>query len=462
MSPLLLQGLEVSRTLLVTIGAARSKQSLQLPPMGCELNQKMHAKSNKSMYVVGAGLVGACTAIRLLKSGYKVVLIDKSGPGSGASSGNAGSIGTASIPPLGMPGQIWKLPKTFLDPLYPLVIRRENIKNSLHWFRKFLLASKPARVDKIADARASILETAEPTFKELLHSLNLQYMINKTGLIHTYQSNSSFLHSKYAIALRKNRGINLLTLTGHELRDIEPMISDRVDVGVFYPDIFTCVNPGRLNNLLVEAFVERGGKFIKEEVKDFEFSNDRCASVMTNVGKYPCEGIVLTAGAWSKPMAKKLGCDVSLEAERGYHIMVNQVQRNLKTPLVSADYHIAITPMGTEIRMSTISEFSSISASEIHEKAYLILRQARNVVRNIDVQPNSRWVGSRPSTPDSLPIIGCSKKYKNVIFAFGHGHLGLTLAPITAKLVSEICLGIKNSIDISAFKPDRNYTGDHL
>lgn len=431
-------------------------------PIRREINQEMHSKSSKSIYVVGAGLVGACAAINLLKSGYKVFLLDKSCPGSGASSGNAGSIGTASVPPLGMPGQIWQLPKAFLDPLYPLVIRQENIKNSLYWFRKFLSASKSARVEKIADARASILKTAEPAFKEMLSSLKLQHLVKKTGLIHSYQNNSSFLNSKYAIALRKNRGIKLLTLTGHELRDIEPMISDSVEVGVFYPDIFTCVNPSRLNTSIVEAFVARGGIFIKEEVKDFELINDYCTSVITNLGKYPCDGIVLTAGAWSKPLAKKLGCDVSLAAERGYHIMVNQLQRNLKIPLVSADYHIAITPMETEIRLSTISEFSSISASEIHEKAALILRQACSVVRSLDAEPNSRWVGARPSTPDSLPIIGLSKNYKNVICAFGHGHLGLTLAPITAKIVTEICLGVKTSIDISPFKPDRNYTGDHL
>ena len=145
----------------------------------------MHSKSSKSIYVVGAGLVGACAAINLLKSGYKVFLLDKSGPGSGASSGNAGSIGTASVPPLGMPGQIWQLPKAFLDTLYPLVIRQENIKNSLYWFRKFLSASKLARVEKIADARTLILKTAEPAFQELLHSLKLQGLSKKTGRIHS-------------------------------------------------------------------------------------------------------------------------------------------------------------------------------------------------------------------------------------------------------------------------------------
>jgi D-amino-acid dehydrogenase len=142
--------------------------------------------------------------------------------------------------------------------------------------------------------------------------------------------------------------------------------------------------------------------------------------------------------------------------------MVKQTNNPLSTPLVSTDYHTAITPLEAEIRLSTMSEFSSISASEIHQKAYNIMRQVSNVVRNIDVQPNSRWVGARPATPDSLPVIGRSNNYKNVIFAFGHGHLGLTLAPITGRLVSELYRGVKTSVDIAAFSPYRNFTGDHL
>jgi D-amino-acid dehydrogenase len=217
-----------------------------------------------------------------------------------------------------------------------------------------------------------------------------------------------------------------------------------------------------MNKLLVKVFIERGGKFIKEEVKAFKLESEHCSSIITSKGEYPCEGIVLTAGAWSKGLAKKLGCGVSLEAERGYHVMVKQTNNPLSTPLVSTDYHTAITPLEAEIRLSTMSEFSSISASEIHQKAYNIMRQVSNVVRNIDVQPNSRWVGARPATPDSLPVIGRSNNYKNVIFAFGHGHLGLTLAPITGRLVSELYRGVKTSVDIAAFSPYRNFTGDHL
>ena len=142
--------------------------------------------------------------------------------------------------------------------------------------------------------------------------------------------------------------------------------------------------------------------------------------------------------------------------------MINQPSSHLKTPLVSTDYHVAITPMGEEIRLTTMSEFSSISATEIHQRAYGILKQASNVVRNLDVNPNSRWAGPRPSTPDSLPIIGRSKKHANVIFAFGHGHVGLALAAITGKLVSELCRGVETSVEIAPFSPDRNFTGDHL
>ena len=416
----------------------------------------------KTIIVIGAGIVGACTAIQLLQDGHRVVLLEKDAPGSGASSGNAGSIGTASIPPFGMPGVYKKIPKALFDPLFPLVLRWGNILNTLSWFQKLISASDLARVIKISDARASILAHAEGTYLDMLGSLNLQHLINKTGLIHTYQNQSSLSNAKFAIALREDRGINVETLNGHELREVEPMITDNVYAGVYYPDVGTCFAPGRMNTLIVDAFVKRGGTFLKAEVNDFELLHGRCTNVITDSGDHPCDELVLTAGAWSKGMAKTLGCSVSLTAERGYHIMVDQPKTRLTTPLVSTDYHIAITPMEAEIRMSTMSEFSSISDSEIHQKAQLILSQARHVIRDIDLHPNSRWVGPRPATPDSLPIIGRSRNLKNVIFAFGHGHLGLSLAPITGKLVAEICREAKTTIDITPFSPNRNFTGDHL
>ncbi len=416
----------------------------------------------KTIFVIGAGIVGACTANQLLQAGHKVVLIEKDAPGSGASSGNAGSIGVASVPPFGMPGFHRKIPKILFDPLFPLVLRWENMWSSLCWFRKLVSASELGRVIKISDARASILAHAEGAYKDLLASLSLQHLISRTGLIHTYQSHGSYLNAEFGISLRKDRGVKLDILSGHEVREMEPAITDSVDAGVFYPDVGTCFDPGGMNKLLVKKFVDRGGEFLREEVKSFELVNDRCENLITDGSKHSCDEMVLTAGAWSKGMAKTLGCDVSLEAERGYHIMVDQSKIPLKIPLVSADYHIAITPMDSEIRVSTMSEFSSVSASQIHQKAYPIMRQARHIVQNIDMKTNSRWVGPRPATPDSLPIIGRSKKFKNVIFAFGHGHLGLSLAPITGKLVTEICNEVKTSIDIYPFSPYRNFTGDHL
>jgi D-amino-acid dehydrogenase len=416
----------------------------------------------RQAHVIGAGIVGVCCAWWLLRAGFSVTLIDKVAPGSGASAGNAGSIGLASVPPLGMPGILRRVPRMLLDPAHALTTHWTYMLGALPWFARFALATQHDRVEAIADARADMLAHASEALDTLLRESGHTAMIENRGLIHTFQSKAGLAGAAYAIEMRRRRGVRLEVLGGDVLRELEPALSTAVAGGVWYPNVRNCVNPQRMTEAIAADFFERGGDLVTDNVTGFDIGADGPRRIIAGRGSYDCDLVVLAAGAWSKPLAKQLGCEIALETERGYHIMITPPGTELRIPLVSNDQHIAISPMEHGLRLSTMSEFAAIDAPPRHDRPLHIFEKAINVVRGLNVAGSSSWVGARPSTPDSLPVIGRSPRFRNTLFAFGHGHLGLTWAAITGQLVSQLASGVAPTIDLDAFRPDRTYTGSHL
>ncbi|MFN0162024.1 MAG: NAD(P)/FAD-dependent oxidoreductase [Burkholderiales bacterium] len=425
------------------------------------MDQSRLARS-RHVHVIGAGIVGTSCAWWLRRAGFDVTLIEKGAPACGASSGNAGSIGLASVPPLGMPGILRRVPKMLLDPDNPLTTRWAHLAGSLPWFARLALATQGRHVESIADARAALLARTTDALDTLLGETGLGGLIEHSGLIHTFQSEQALSGATRAIEMRRERGVELKVLNGDALRELEPALSDEIAGGVWYPTVRNCVNPQRLTEACAEAFVASGGRLLIETVRGFEIGSDGPKSIVTDRGSHPCELVVVAAGAWSKPLARQLGCNVALESERGYHVMLKEPQTALRIPLVSSDQSIAISPMEHGLRLTTMSEFAAIEAPSQHARAMRIFAKATRVVHDLKIEAASQWVGARPSTPDSLPVIGRSPRFRNALFAFGHGHLGLTFAAITGRLISQIASGAAPEVDIAAFRPDRSFTGSHL
>ncbi len=422
----------------------------------------MSESTSRRVHVIGAGIVGSCTAWWMRRAGFDVTLIEKNVPGEGASLGNAGSIGLGSVPPLGMPGMAWKAAGMFLDPMHPLTARLSHLPKSIPWFIRFAMATKRSRVESISDARANLLAHAGDALADLLHQIGHSEMVEPRGLIHTYENKDKLAKGMYAVELRRKRGIRVEVKTGDELREMEPALSDNVVGGMWYPDVQDCINPMRMTKLISEAFVAAGGKLMTAEVKGFNLGAEGPTGIITDQGTLPCDLVVIAAGAWSRKFASELGCDVPLASERGYHIMITDPGTLPKIHLSSNDRFIAISPMEHGLRMSSMSEFAAIDAKPNHERAFRIIKEATNIVRGLKLDVASRWVGSRPSMPDSLPVIGFSPAFRNVLFGFGHGHIGLTLGAVTGRILSQLAAGATPNIDISAYRPDRDFTGGHL
>ncbi len=412
--------------------------------------------------VIGGGIVGANCAYALLRRGFAVTLLEKDEPGRAASFGNSASIGLASSPPLGMPGMLKDVPRMLLNPLHPLVLRWRHLPTSLPWLLRFLRATDPARVEAIAQARAALLSHAGTAYEALLAEIGRPELIRSNGLIGAYESEAALAGARGGIELRRRTGIAVQEMTGDALRELEPALSDRVVGGAYFPGVQTVTNPLALTEAIVDAFRAGGGRVLRETVRGLETGPHGVARVVTDAGAHPSDLVVLAAGAWSRGLAALLGDSISMIAERGYHIMMSDPAHAPAIPVVSGDRNVSIVTLSTGLRMTTMAEFAAIEAPPDHARALRVFQGAAGVIRGLTLNVTSNWMGSRPSTPDSLPVIGRSPRQRNVIYAFGHGHLGLTFGAVTGAIVGNLARDEAPNLDITPYRPDRGFDGSHL
>jgi D-amino-acid dehydrogenase len=354
------------------------------------------------------------------------------------------------------------VPKMLLDPLHPLVVRLGYLPKSLPWLWRFKHALAPSRAEAIAGARAALLSRAGTEYESLLAEIGRPDLIRSNGLAQVYQSEASFRGAQGGIAMRRRHGIEVRVLSGDELRAMEPALSDKVVAGAYFPAVQTVVNPVLLAEAIVASFRERGGRLLTETVKGFETGPAGVSKVVTDAGAHDVDLVVVSAGAWSRDLVALLGEKVSVTAERGYHVMIEDAAHLPEISLVSGDHNVSIVTLNTGLRFTTMAEFTAIDAPPDHPRAQRIFEAAAGVIRDLTLKVGSRWVGSRPSTPDSLPVIGRSPKHRNVIYAFGHGHLGVTFGAVTGAIVGTLARDEVPNMDISAYRPDRGFDGSHL
>ncbi|TWT15817.1 FAD-binding oxidoreductase [Reyranella sp. CPCC 100927] len=409
----------------------------------------------KAVTVIGAGAVGVCCALYLQREGFSVELIDRSGPGAGASAGNAGNLGIASCVPAALPGVLRKVPRMLFDSTSPLKLRWRHLPRALPWFVRFIAAARPAQVEAIADARQQLLSRLHEGLDPLVAEAGAQALIEHSGLLMTFESEAAFASAAYAIDLRRRRGVAMDILDGNEARQIEPALTPAIVRAIHVPRLAHTVDPLRLTQALARCFERNGGRILRAAVRGFEMSSDGPRRILTDGASVDADRIVLAAGVWSRPLAAQLGTRVPLEAERGYHTMFAHPQARLRVALMSADRYIAVTPMADGVRATGMAEFAAPDAPPDMDNARRVSRHAQALVPGLTADRVSEWMGPRPSHPDSKPVIGRSPRFANVYFAFGHDHIGLALSGITGKLIGELVAGRPTSVDLTPFRPDR-------
>ena len=280
-------------------------------------------------------------------------------------------------------------------------------------------------------------------------------LVRSVGRLQVHETERSGAAGRYAMDIRRRRGIEIRTLTGDEVREIEPAVGPGVRGGYFIPAASYCVNPERLVKTLAESFVRRGGTLLRETVTGFEPGADGSPRVVTDAGRRGTDAVVVAAGAWSGRLARQLGARVPLQAERGYHVMLPESGVGLRVPVTSTDRFVSLSPMEHGLRVSGMGEFASLDAAPDWRLADVIVDHARALIPGLGTAGASPWMGPRPATPDGKPVIGRAPGHPWAYFAFGHGHVGLGTGAITGRLIGQLVAGRMPEVDLAPFRPDR-------
>lgn len=408
----------------------------------------------KTITVIGAGIVGVSTALYLQRDGHQVTLVDRGEPGSGTSFGNAGGVVSTSCAPLAMPGLLRQVPGMLSDPLGPLVVRWRYLPRLLPWLLRLVRESAPERAEHNSRAIAALGERSLAAWHELLRDTRTKDVIRPLGWLKVYESDRAFAAGAAERAFMERRGHRYEILNAEELRQLEPALAPIFRHGYHQPDCAFVTNPKRAVDGLAAAFADRGGRIAQAEVTGFELGGGS-RRVRTSTGKIETEAIVLAAGAWSRGLAAQLGARVLLESERGYHLMLPAPARNLRRPTVWGEHSFVLSPMEHGVRLTSQVELAGLAAAPDFRRVRSLLPLAKRMLPALETRELSAWLGFRPTLPDSKPVIGRSPRFEDVYFAFGHHHLGLTLGPVTGKLVADLVAGRDPGLDLDPYRPDR-------
>lgn len=406
--------------------------------------------------VIGSGIVGVSCALFLQREGHSVTIVDPAPAGSGASFGNAGAVARGAVTPTSTPG-LWKdVPGMLLDPLGPLQIRWTYLPRILPWLIRFLQAGRPARVEEISRSLLSLLTIVDEAYDELLKGAGLQNMLIPNGWLKVYESEHSFRAASFERDLMERRGVPFDVLDAAALRQLEPTLSKRFKYGVYQTQSRFAVDPGGMVKGLARDFEQRGGTLLPEKVTGIRLTGRTGRTLVTDAGERELDRLVIAAGAWSRPLVRQLGEDVPLDTERGYHLSLTaEDQPPLRHPTFVGDHRFVLSPTRTGLRLTSGVEFAGLHARPDYSWVERLLPIAQEVLPGLKPEITSRWLGFRPSTPDSLPVISRSPKHPWAYYAFGHGHLGITLGPATGYCISRMISGADQAVDMRPFGIER-------
>lgn len=405
--------------------------------------------------VVGAGIVGTCSASYLLRDGHDVVLVDSEGPGEGCSKGNAGALSPGSCIPLSGPGVLTKIPGWLSDPLGPLRIRPAYLLAALPWLIRFALAGRSGRIAGLADALRALHANTFENYAPLLANAGCQDLIQRTGTLTVYKTDKSLAESQHERNLREERQVRQQVLGAGELRDLVPELSSGYKHGVLLPDHGFVANPYRLVRSLAEQFARDGGYLERRRVTGIAVREGRVTGVWTTDGELVAERVVVAAGAWSATLIAGLGVRVPLESQRGYHATFQGSGIAPALPVVCAEAKVYATPMEDGLRLAGTVEFAGLDAPPDFRRAEALIELAKDMFPALVAGAASQWMGHRPCLPDSLPVIGAAPGHPNLLLAFGHGHHGMTGASTTGTIIASLVSGRQPPIDPVPYRPDR-------
>lgn len=405
--------------------------------------------------VLGAGIVGICCALELQQKGFQVTLIDRRGFGEETSYGNAGLLSISSVTPLASPMLLSRLFRLATNQDSDFHIRYSHLPWLLPWLTKFLMRCN--RKTYMNDGLAMGKLTLPSVEKHLswIKQANAEYLLNPMGALKLYRNPQTYEHSSLERELYDQCGVKYTMIDRAGCHDLEPDLHDVFEKGLLIEETQSLRDPQALSQCYATLFLSLGGQFKQVDVKQI-INHSNQWEVTSDRGKDIVENLVVCMGAWTPTLLKSLGYRNPLAIERGYHTVFEaQSGKSLNRPIFDIDGGFVMIPMKHGLRVTTGSNMVYRDTVETPIQVNKVTPQVKEAFPVGEIILDQPWMGRRPSTPDSLPVIGPAPRHKNLWVAFGHSHMGLTTAPMTGKLITESLSGQPHSIPAEPYSPKR-------
>jgi len=404
---------------------------------------------NLKIGIVGAGIQGISNALFLQKKGFKVTLFDRDEPGSPAASyGNAGHFSPYASVPINRPDVLTDVPAMLLSSTGPLALKWNYVPKMIPWFLKFIRNCSTEKMMHTAKNMHQILDLALPAYDELFEEIDLGRLVEKKGILYIW-NDQSLKSRELEIKVRDELGVDQQVVTPKEIHDLEPNIRPIYHGGVYYQHGRHARNPKKILLKLFELFLKKGGKFLKMNIEDIKFYEEK-PIIKTKTQSFNFDKIVIACGSFSKKLTDDLGEKIPLDTERGYHVHFKGCDHLLSRPVIFQNRGFGITPMEQGLRVVGTVEFGGLDNPLTKSRIKNLINNAKYMMGDLP-EHEDEWLGFRPTLPDYLPVIGPSKKYKNVYYCFGHHHLGWTLGPISGKIISGMIAEENTNLDLKPY-----------
>ena len=404
--------------------------------------------------IVGAGIQGVSNALFLQKKGFDVTIFDRDEPGSPAASyGNAGHFSPYASLSLNRTDILLDVPAMLMSSTGPLALKWNYVPKMIPWFLKFLMNTSKSKMMHTAKNMHQILDLALPAYDEIFDEIkDLEGLVENKGILYIW--NDKDLKSReLEIKVREELGVEQQLVNKHEIHDLEPHIRPFYHAGVFYPYARHARNPKKILLKFFDLFIKKGGKFSKVNIKDIEFDNEKPIFI-TEAQRFIFDKAVIACGAFSKKLTDNLGEKIPLDTERGYHVHFKNCDHLLSRPVIFQNRGFGVTPMEQGLRVVGTVEFGGLENPLSKSRIKNLINNAKYMFGDLP-DHEDEWLGFRPTLPDFLPVMGPSKKYKNVFYCFGHHHLGWTLGPISGKIVSGMIAEENTNLNLSPYSSAR-------
>jgi len=399
--------------------------------------------------IIGAGIQGISNALFLQKKGFNVTIFDRDEPGSPAASyGNAGHFSPYASVPINRPDVLTDVPAMLLSSTGPLALKWNYVPKMIPWFLQFIKNCTSKKMMHTAKNMHQILDLALPAYDELFDEIEVGGLVEKKGILYIW-NDQSLKSRELEIKVRDELGVDQQVVTPKEIHDLEPNINPIYHGGVYYQHGRHARNPKKILLKLFELFLKKGGKFLKMNIKDIKFDENKPV-IKAETQSFLFDKIVIACGSFSKKLTDNLDEKIPLDTERGYHVHFKDCDHLLSRPVIFQNRGFGITPMEQGLRVVGTVEFGGLDNPLSKSRVKNLINNAKYMMGDLP-EHEDEWLGFRPTLPDYLPVIGPSKKHKNVFYCFGHHHLGWTLGPISGKIISGMIAEENTNLDLKPY-----------